>query len=275
MAFSGDILTNYLPHFLPVRPWSSNQPLNMADIVEQNKAHFNQLAKEYDEKYGKTADDLIRHIRSLKDFIGVEWTVQGDKKELPNQQQKDVKLLDYACGTGMVSRALGPFITSSTGIDITENMVSIYNTRANNQGLSPTKMQAYVGDICSPPTTTTPIADPFPHLHDFDIAGVGLGFHHFTDPDYAAVELAKRLKTGGVLFVIDFLPHDELLHSHAAAPTVTAHGFSEERIREIFVGAGCGKGFAMAELGSGIVFEGMGGKHPATRHVFLARGEKE
>ena len=66
---------------------------------------------------------------------------------------------------------------------------------------------------------------PPPHLstpfyHSFDLAVVGLGFHHFDDPGLAATRLVERLKPGGVLMIVDFLPHG---HFHG-----TSHNHGKE-----------------------------------------------
>jgi SAM-dependent methyltransferase len=85
-------------------------------------------------------------------------------------------------------------------------MVSVYNRNAHNQGLTPDFMAASVGNLLDP-------ADPSPadfqgeEWLNFDLAVVGLGFHHFEDPTLAAARLAERLKPGGVLMIIDFMPH--------------------------------------------------------------------
>ena len=163
-------------------------------------------------------------------------------------------------------------------------MISLYNSRAQNQGLYESEMHAYQGDICTPPSpppdpsSSTPPTDLFPDakFYGFDIAAVGLGFHHFQSPSYAALQLSRRLRPGGVLFIVDFLPHDEMAHGHAAKHTVMHHGFSEDEIRTIFTGAGCGKDFAMTELGRGVVFDRLGeDRKNVKRHVFLARGTKD
>lgn len=85
-------------------------------------------------------------------------------------------------------------------------MVSVYNCNAYNQGLTSDFMSATVGNLLDP-------ADPSPadfkgeEWFNFDLAVVGLGFHHFEDPTLAAERLAERLKPGGVLMIIDFMPH--------------------------------------------------------------------
>lgn len=134
-------------------------------------------------------------------------------------------------------------------------------------------MHAHTGNLLDP-TTPSPESLSAPHFHSFDLAAVGLGFHHFSDPDHAARQLAARLRPGGVLFIVDFLPHAHE-EGHAAKAGVAHHGFSEERVREIFEGAGVGKGFGLEEMGSGVVFHSAGGEgKDMKRRVFIARGEK-
>lgn len=78
-------------------------------------------------------------------------------------------------------------------------------------------MHAYQGNLCVP-DDPNPAALTAPEFSDFDIAAVGLGFHHFDDPSLAARRLAERLKTGGVLMILDFLPHDSMDVSSALVP---------------------------------------------------------
>lgn len=154
-------------------------------------------------------------------------------------------------------------------------MVAEYNTSARNQGISESEMEAFVGNLLD-------AKDPDPaslqdeKFFNFDIAVVGLGFHHFDDPALAAKRLTERLKKGGVLTIIDFLPHAHHgQHSHAAAHTVTHMGFSEEQVRKMFEDAGAGGDFDYTVVGRGIVFRGQKeGGEDMKRSVFMARGTK-
>lgn len=69
-------------------------------------------------------------------------------------------------------------------------------------------MRAYQGNLCTP-EDPSPSAFASPDFFGFDVAAVGLGFHHFDDPALAARRLAERLRTGGVLVILDFLPHEK------------------------------------------------------------------
>ncbi|KAK7743767.1 hypothetical protein SLS53_003786 [Cytospora paraplurivora] len=288
------------------------------DFTKLNQDHFDNEAAGYDARHEKTTEEIARRIEARRDFIGVDWVEDDSTSEDEDEDEEDndahhgppppgktVKILDYACGTGSMSRALAPYITQSIGIDLSEKMVAAYNTRARNQGLAEDEMAAYHGNLCVP-GDEDPAVFRDPKFSDFDLAVVGLGFHHFDDPELAAERLVARLRPGGVLMIIDFLPHagprgscsseghghgDDHQHAdHAhhhdeghledklndsdtavdrAMRTVTHHGFSEEHIKEIFVGAGAGKDFAIDNMGQ-VVFGPRHGK----RTLFMARGTR-
>lgn len=149
-------------------------------------------------------------------------------------------------------------------------------------------MSAYHGNICIPDDEDPEAFQDPARFSNFDVACVGLGFHHFDDPGLAAKRLVQRLKTGGVLVIIDFLPHGPPHHDHSrghhhgegasgrgehdvheAMGTVTHHGFSEASIRKIFVDAGGGNDFAIDNMGEVIM-----GAHMGKRTLFMARGTK-
>ncbi|KXX77215.1 putative methyltransferase YcgJ [Madurella mycetomatis] len=257
----------------------------MASASGHNKEFFDKEASSYDSKHGKTLDQILQEIRARLHFLGVDWVDDdgddGDdkdktegKEEVKNVlvQKKTVRLLDYACGTGVVSRALAPYVSQCVGIDLSEGMVAAYNARTENQGIPFSEMRAHQGNLCVP-SDPNPPAFASAEFFDFDVAAVGLGFHHFDDPVLAARRLAARLKTGGVLVILDFLPHGELDPSHASSSTVTHHGFSVEQIQRIYEEAGVGKDFALETVGV-VFFQGMADRSEMKRKIFIARGTK-
>jgi SAM-dependent methyltransferase len=160
------------------------------------------------------------------------------------------------------SQALQPHISTALGIDISPSMVSRYNTLFPS-----TSAHALEADLLSSPPRLP--SSPIPS--DFDIAAVGLGFHHFHSPADALVALSARVRRGGTVVIVDFAPfpavgHGHHGHAHQAhsehgqakdetndekreedtsnafpaqtTQTIKTHGFNEEDMANLFGSAG-------------------------------------
>ena len=128
-----------------------------------------------------------------------------------------IRLLDYACGPGMVTRTLAPYVDVAVGMDVSERMVERYRELAGSLDLQ--KLEGIVGNLVDGEAAEEKEKEEHDsakvngdsssvkeELRNFDIAVVGLGFHHFDDPVRAAKALASRLRDeGGVLLIIDFV----------------------------------------------------------------------
>jgi len=170
----------------------------MADLSEENRKAWDERSKNYDtaDWTKKLALQLTVEIRNRLDFIGAPWSSPLNKDE--------VKLLDYACGTGMVTRALQDHVTTAVGMDVSQGMVSTYTERMTADGI--TKASAVVGNLLAP--VATPAATETNYT-GFDVAVVGLGFHHFEDSKLTLERLAERVKPRtGVVVILDWLPSD-------------------------------------------------------------------
>ncbi|KAF5559371.1 2-heptaprenyl naphthoquinone [Fusarium mexicanum] len=202
----------------------------MTDVVSENQAYFGKIATEYDQRNADAIVQLERGIRERIPFIGVK---QG------------ARLLDYACGTGMLSR------------------VRASPPRRDEPGLTGSSRQAYQGNLADP-KDPSPTAFADIKFFGFDVAGVGLGFHHFDKPDLASKQLAERLNPGGVLFIIDFVAH-KIDPKDAALRGITHHGFIEDEIKKMFEDAGL-TDFAYQELPEPITFKDCHGHDHGHRH---------
>lgn len=86
----------------------------MESHVELNRAYFDSEATSYDAKHEKATQEIARRIESKLDFIGVPWVEDDDSEgddegNADEKSQRQVRLLDYACGTGSMSRVSVPF----------------------------------------------------------------------------------------------------------------------------------------------------------------------
>jgi ubiquinone/menaquinone biosynthesis C-methylase UbiE len=172
-----------------------------------------QKAKDYDAKpwQKKIAAQVAEALDTHADWLGAKWV---------SANNNECRLLDYACGTGSVTRALSTRISHATGIDISSQMLSQYTTllSTSHPHLS---LSTTLADFCS--------ASPDTNLNNdtsYNIAGVALGFHHLADPQLCMSRLAQQLQAQtGVLFIIDWLPKDiaagEHHHGHQHAHPVS------------------------------------------------------
>ena len=131
-------------------------------------------------------------------FIGAKWLPLNDGP---------VRLLDYACGTGMVSRAFGPFVSHIEALDLSPNMVTRYKELASPSEIASVRgAHARVGNLLTEAEPDSALDGQ--DLHGFDVAAIALGVHHFADPALAIERLAGRLKQGGVIVIVDFAEED-------------------------------------------------------------------
>ena len=173
------------------------------------------------------------------------------------------KLLDYACGFGMVSRTLFDHAGVIRGIDISETMVDAYNDASRKAGIPPERMLAVRGNLLDDEDGgegggSAAIAGP--EFRDVDAVFVSMALHHVSDPQALITKLVQRLAPGGVLVIMDWLVTDSdagpMVHGHhhhehhdhhkhdgdaatEAVHTVSRSGFSVDEMRGFFSAAGC------------------------------------
>lgn len=155
-----------------------------------------------------------------------------------------VKMLDYACGNGAVSRSLLPYVARIRGVDVSDGMAEFFNELAREDNLAIERVSATQGDIMTVEPSHT-LSEP--EFFNFDFILLSMALHHMADPKAVVAKLVERLRGGGVLAIVDWAPDDiadEVRKNTAAAgtevsETVTRHGLSAEDMAGLFVAAGC------------------------------------
>ncbi|KAK9366887.1 S-adenosyl-L-methionine-dependent methyltransferase [Lipomyces kononenkoae] len=218
-----------------------------SDLAARNRSHFNHVASTYDSDFEDTLRALANAVQARHDWIGVDW-------------DGPVKVLDYACGTGVISRALKPYATKLVGVDVSDEMVAKYNAHARALGSDPEKMSAILFSDSK--------------FFDFNLIVIGMALHHMDDPTYAIRCLGERLKKGGVLVVIDrLLPldiYDENIGD--AVKTITRRGFTKDHMRTIFKEAGVDGRFDIDVVPEPVFLRQGGMELKLT--MFFARGDR-
>ncbi|KAG8848720.1 hypothetical protein FRC20_002500 [Serendipita sp. 405] len=179
-------------------------------IEEANVAHFNRIAQ----TGGYDDNPLTEQVsQQIVDTICEEYEDELD-------EDKTV-MLDYACGTGQMSRKLAPYVNRIVGVDISQGMVDYYNQRVYNQGIPEEEMHA----VCIPELKGD---DSDLDGQKFDLIICAQAYHHFPDIQKMTNNLANLLKPGtGILFVADLMEHDPSIFKHR--PPHSSHSHSEDQ----------------------------------------------
>ncbi|KAL6711381.1 hypothetical protein ACN47E_005912 [Coniothyrium glycines] len=187
-------------------------------FAEANRQYFDSISDTYDSKpwFAKVNNQVADALRSDLSWVGIPFANSPDAPD-------EVRLLDYACGTGLMTRVFGPYVTRTLGIDVSPNMVSTYNTRASSAGIDPSTVHAIHSDLFDK-GNSSPVELSGAEWHDFDLATVGFGFHHFEDVVHAARQLKERLRPGGVLLINDFLEGGDVLADERGQPIEGTEG---------------------------------------------------
>jgi SAM-dependent methyltransferase len=221
----------------------------MADAKAQNIAHFKELANKYDNEATRTAARAIG--TKILQFRGEEAAVQEFGEEDFEDNGVDIprvnvnvwnsestRVLDFACGTGLVSEVLAPYTKQLVGVDISPEMIEVFNTKVYNHGVPKEEMEGLVVDITEPGTS-----DDL-KLHNFDAAVASLCYHHISDTAKVTQALANRLRRGGRLYVVDLEKasnewFDRFFHEHQdEAGVVHRHGMDGNQLKKEFEDAG-------------------------------------
>jgi len=109
-------------------------------------------------------------------------------------------ILDYGCGTGLVSFLLSSKVKSVCAADISEGMLEQIRKKIKSQNVSNIEVLNF--DI----TKDKPINKTF----DFVVSAMAM--HHIDDPYDTLTKLAKLLKPGGWMAIADLCSEDGSFH---------------------------------------------------------------
>ncbi|MFZ0018681.1 MAG: metalloregulator ArsR/SmtB family transcription factor [Acetobacteraceae bacterium] len=138
------------------------------------------------------------------------------------------RLLDIGTGTGRVLELLAPRISLGVGVDASRAMLALARSRLARAGL--THCSVRLADMYR-----LPLAE-----NSFDVAVMQMVLHYAEEPQGVLAEVARVLRPGGRLIIIDLTKHsrDDLL-------TRLAHrwpGFSDAAMRSLLAAAGMQQG---------------------------------
>lgn len=149
--------------------------MTISKTTENIRNLFNQIAVRY---------DFMNNLISL----GLHRAVKSDAISLLDIRPH-IKILDACCGTGDIAELIKTkeHLTDITGIDFSENMLSIAKKRIKD-------VNFIKGDIT---------ATNFPS-ESFNIVAMSFGLRNIQNPEKALYEINRILKTGGEFLHLDF-----------------------------------------------------------------------
>ncbi|HFU75653.1 MAG TPA: class I SAM-dependent methyltransferase [Arcobacter sp.] len=170
---------------------------------------FNKLAKEWDAKPERVKGALT-FVNKIKEYLPCD---------ISNHS-----LLDYGCGSGLVSFGFADDIKSILGLDFSAGMVDVYNNKAKKIGFK--NIEAKLHDIDKEPLDE----------NQFNIIATNMTMHHITDTSSFIKKLSSALKPSGKLFIADLDLEDGTFHSDNTG--VVHFGFDRESLINYFKDAG-------------------------------------
>jgi len=197
---------------------------------------FNAAAATWDEEPGRVrmADSVARAIRE---------TIR---------LSPEMDVLDFGCGTGLLTLRLQPFVRTITGIDTAPGMLAVLEKKVRDQDLSNVRAQLVDVEHGEVPAGK------------FDSVVSSMTFHHIRDVGPVIGRLAALIRPGGCLAVADLDSDEGKFHDSNAG--VFHFGFDRCAMMKQFEAAGL---CSIRNRTAAIVTRPSG-----TFTVFLMTGEK-
>ena len=122
----------------------------------------------------------------------------------------EMRIMDFGCGTGLISRALAPKVALVTAADTSIEMLMVLKTKARAAGL--TRIRPFLLDATyqTPPDTV------------YDAIVSSMVLHHIEDIRTLVTHLAQWCRPGGYVALADLEPEDGTFHHDARG--VAHHG---------------------------------------------------
>ena len=204
----------------------------LAERGTKSREFFSSSAGQWDRMRDELFGDRF-HLAAFAAFADASWVVG-----------------DLGCGTGQVSAALAPFVERVVAVDGSAAMLQAAKRRLH--GLANVDLRR--GEI-----EALPIDDA-----RLDAATLMLVLHHIPEPPKALAEVARVLKPGGRIMLVDMLSHDR--ESYRQQMGHVWLGFSDDQITGLLTEAGF-DAIRIVELAPDARSKGPG--------LFVATGQKQ
>lgn len=189
-------------------PAAANDQRRLQSPLAQRRSKSQEFFSSSAGQWDRMRDELFGdrfHLAALGALASSEW-VAGD----------------LGCGTGQVTAALAPFVSSVVAVDSSAAMLQAARRRLHEMD----NVELRRGELEALPIDEARL----------DLATLMLVLHHVPEPDKALAEVARVLKPGGRVVIADMLPHDR--DSYRQQMGHVWLGFPEDDMRRLMADAG-------------------------------------
>ena len=138
---------------------------------------------------------------------------------------KNMKALEFGCGTGLLSYELKDSFSSITLVDTSSGMIKVLQEKIKRDGIKNFK------PFCSN------LLEEELKINNFDVIYTLMTLHHILDLDKVLQIFNSKLKTNGLLCIADLVKEDGSFHSEST--TFDGHnGFDKEELSAILLNHG-------------------------------------
>jgi ubiquinone/menaquinone biosynthesis C-methylase UbiE len=172
--------------------------------VESKKRDFDKAAASWDEEPRR-----VSLAKDIADAVSAEIVLTPD-----------IDVLDFGCGTGLVTIRLQPLVRSVTGVDSSPGMLEVLKAKIEKQGLANVRVQ-YLdlerSDVLE---------------GNYDIIVSSMTFHHIKEIGPLLNQFYKALSPNGYLCIADLDPDEGSFHDDNNG--VYHFGFNRATLRKAF-----------------------------------------
>jgi SAM-dependent methyltransferase len=148
-------------------------------------------------EFGKQASRFGDPGHTVASPVHLGWMV--DNLDL----QSHCTVLDVAAGTGLLGRAIAPYVKQVVAMDATPEMLREGRHQAARDGLANIVFEHGLAEALPYPTDT------------FDMVASRFAMHHFADPRAAMNQMVRVCRPGGTVAVIDLVAPDDTIVAEA------------------------------------------------------------
>ncbi|MDP8216026.1 MAG: class I SAM-dependent methyltransferase [Candidatus Kaelpia imicola] len=131
--------------------------------------------------------------------------------------RSDMDILDFGCGTGLFTLKLQPFVRSIVGVDSSEGMLNVLNSKIEREGIKNTKTLCF--DIEAEGILRG----------EYDLIVTNMTLHHIEDVGSLLVKFYRLLKSPGYLCISDLDKEDGRYHNNQDG--LFHYGFDRENLK--------------------------------------------